>query len=205
MNYLLDALVRQTFRGVVMKRFATSFLLVLFISGCASNGANYDFDTAFDFSAIKSFAWSESTDEATSKSITATPLVHQQVRESIEANLNAKGLQNVDAASADMLVTYHLSVAVTGHTSSSVSVGIGRSRGGGGTRSSIGISGSVPVGGRAVQEGTMVIALIDAKSNSVIWEGSSSRQLARSSSPEQQQALVNEVVNEILVNFPPKK
>ena len=188
-----------------MKHFVICFLLVFFISGCASNGSNVDYDTAFNFSTIKSFALSDSTDEATSKSITATPLVHQRVRESIETNLKGKGLQSVAADQADMLVTYHLSVAVTGHTSSSVSVGIGRSRGGGGTRSSIGLSGSVPVGGRTVQEGTMVIAMIDAKTNSVIWQSSSSRQLSRTTSPERQQALVNEVVNEILANFPPKK
>lgn len=188
-----------------MTRYIYHFLVVLLVSGCASNGANVDFDPSADFSAFKTFAWSESTDDATSKSITATPLVHQRVRESIESTLQSKGIQSVDAATADMLVTYHLSVAVTGHTSSSVSVGVGRSRGGGGTRSSIGISGSVPVGGRTVQEGTMVIVLIDTKTNSVIWEGSSSRQLSRSSTPESQQALVNEVVNEILANFPPKK
>lgn len=188
-----------------MKSKLYYFLLVFLFSGCASNGASVDFDPSVDFSSIKTFAWSSSTDEATNKSKTATPLVHQRVHESIEANLKAKGMQSVDAATADMLVTYHLSVAVTGHTSSSVSVGVGRSRGGSGTRSSIGISGSVPVGGRTVQEGTMVIVLIDTKTNSVIWEGSSSRQLSRSSTPESQQALVNEVVNEILANFPPKK
>jgi len=188
-----------------MKRYVIHILLVLLISGCASNGANVDFDPSIDFSAFKSFAWSEATDEATNKSITATPLVHQRVRESVETSLTSKGLQIVEAAQADMLITYHLSVAVTGHTSSSVSVGVGRSRGGGGSRSSIGVSGSVPVGGRTVQEGTLVLVMIDAKTNSVIWQGSSSRQLSRSSTPESQQALVNEVVNEILANYPPKK
>ncbi len=188
-----------------MKRYVYYFLLVFLVSACAGNKANVDFDTSADFGAFKTFAWSEATDEATIKSITAAPLVHQRVRESIESNLETRGLKSVDAAQADMLVTYHLSVAVTGHTSSSVSVGIGRSRTGSSSRSSIGISGRVPVGRRTVQEGTLVIAMIYAKSNSVIWQGSSSRQLSRSSTPERQQALVNEVVNERLEKYPPRK
>jgi hypothetical protein len=192
-------------KGAVMKYYLYYLLLVLLMSACAGNKANVDFDPAVDFSTYKTFAWSNSTDEATTKSKTATPLVHQRVRESIEATLNTRGFQTVDVAKADMLVTYHLSVAVTGHTSSSVSVGIGRSSFGSSGRASIGVSGSVPIGGRTVQEGTMVIALIDAKTNSVIWQGSSSRQLSRSPTPEKQQAMINEVVNEILANFPPKK
>ena len=188
-----------------MKNHLYFFLFVLSVSGCASNNANVDYDTAIDFNAIKSFAWSEKSDEATDKSKAATPLVHKRVTESIETVLKSKGLKKVDAAQADMLITYHLSVAVTGQTSSSVSVGFGRSRYGSGIGTSVGVSTSVPVGGRTVKEGTLVVMMMDTKTNSVIWQGSSSRQLSRSPTPEKTQAQIDDVVNEILEKYPPKK
>ncbi|WP_455207006.1 DUF4136 domain-containing protein [Kaarinaea lacus] len=184
-----------------MKKHQISYVLIfLLLWSCAGNKASVDYDTSVDFNTYRAYAWSEKTDEATSKSKVDSPLVHQRVRESIEENLKVKGLQRVDAAQADILVSYHLSVAVTGHTSSSVSFGVGSF----GPHSSVGLSVGVPVGGRTIEEGTLVIDLIDAKKNSVVWQGAASRQLARSPTPEKMKAAVDEVVVEILGGYPPK-
>ena len=168
---------------------------------CAGNKANIDYDTRVDFSAYKTYVWSEKTDDATKQSKVDSPLVHQRVRESIEENLQAKGLQRADAAQADLLVTYHLSVAVTGRTSSSVSFGVGSF----GSHSSVGLSVGVPVGGRNIEEGTLVIDMIDTKTNSLVWQGAASRQLSRSPTPEKTKAMVDEVVSEMLAGYPPKQ
>ncbi|WP_455365676.1 DUF4136 domain-containing protein [Kaarinaea lacus] len=181
-------------------RLSYFVLLSVFLWSCAG-GPSIDYDVAADFSAYKTYAWSEKTDDTTSKSMNDSPLVHKRVRESIDENLQAKGLQRVDAAQADLLVNYHLSVAVTGHTSSSVSFGVGSY----GHRSSVGLSVGVPVGGRTIEEGTLLIDIVDAKKNSVVWQGASSRQLSRSPTPEKTRAIVDEVVSEILAGYPPKK
>lgn len=176
-------------------------LLSVLLWSCAGNKPSVDYDTTVDFNTYKTYAWSEKTDDTTKKSIADSPLVHQRVRESIEEQLQAKGLQRVDAAQADLMVAYHLSVAVTGHTSSSVSFGVGSY----GHRSSVGLSVGVPVGGRTIEEGTLLIDIVDAKKNSVVWQGASSRQLSRSPTPEKTKAVVDEVVSEILAGYPPKK
>ena len=179
-----------------------SFLLVLILlSACAGNKANVDYDAAADFSAYKTYAWSDKSDEATSKSRTAEPLLHKRIRESVDAAMATKNFKLVDATSADVLLTYHLSVAATGYSGSSVSFGIGSF----GHSSGVGLSVGVPVSGRVVEEGTLVINIIDAKKNSVVWQGSSSRQLSRSPTPEKTRQMVDVVVNEILVAYPPKK
>ena len=100
-----------------------------------------------------------------------------------------------------MLVGYHISVAATGYSGSSVTFGVGSF----GYGSGVGLSANVPVSGRIIEEGTLVVNIIDAKKNSVVWQGSSSRELSRSPTPEKTQEMVSEVVNEILVNYPPKK
>jgi hypothetical protein len=182
-------------------RFFYVVLISLLLWSCAGNKASVDYDTTVDFNTYKTYAWSDKADEATNKSKAESPLVHKRVRESIEENLQAKGLQSVDAAQADLLVTYHLSVAVTGHTSSSVSFGVGSF----GSHSSVGLSVGVPVGGRTIEEGTLVIDMIDAKKNSIVWQGAASRQLSRSPTPEKTKAAVDEVVNDILASYPPKQ
>lgn len=184
-----------------MERKAYFILLMLLVSACAGDKANVDYDATADFSAFKTYAWSDKKDEATSKSIEAYPLFHQRIRDSIDAAMKTKGFQLGDVSQADMLISYHLSVAATGYSGSSVSFGVGSF----GHSSGVGLSVGVPVSGHVVEEGTLVINIIDAKKNSVVWQGSSSRELSRSPTPEKTNEMVNEVVNNILANYPPKK
>jgi len=184
----------------MFKRFIFFGVIIFLLWSCAS-GPSVDYDVTVDFSTYKTYAWSEKTDEATSKSIADSPLVHKRVRADIDKELQAKGLQSVDVAQADLLVTYHLSVAVTGHTSGSVSIGVGSF----GPHSSVGLSVGAPVGGRAIKEGTLVIDLIDAKSSSIVWQGSTSSKVSRSPTPEKTNAKIDEAVGEILAKYPPKK
>jgi len=167
---------------------------------CAS-GPSVDYDVTADFSTYKTYAWSEKTDEETNKSMANSPLVHKRVRADIDENLQSKGFQMADAGQADLLVSYHLSVAVTGHSSSSVSFGVGSFGG----HSSVGLSVGVPVGGRTIKEGTLMIDFVDARTSNLVWQGASSRQLSRSPTPEKTNANIDEVVSEILKKFPPKK
>lgn len=177
-------------------------LMIFLLASCAANKPHVDYDTTANFTSYKTYAWSKDIDKKTGQSRIDTPLVHQRVRESIESQLAAKGLQKVEPAQANVLVTYHLSVAVVGHTSSSMSLGIGSYSG----RSSLGISVGVPLGARTVEEGTLVIDIIDNKSNAMVWRGIASRKLSnRTLSPEQAKASVDEVVKEILANYPPQK
>ena len=89
-----------------------------------------------------------------------------------------------------------------GHTGGGFSVGLGRYSG----RSSVGVSVGVPIGGRVVEEGTLVIDLIDASNNSMVWQGVGSQRLSSGApDPEQAREKIQMTVNEILANYPPGK
>ncbi|MCI0505705.1 MAG: DUF4136 domain-containing protein [Gammaproteobacteria bacterium] len=183
-----------------MKQYLFYGLTVALLWSCASKPA-IDFDTSADFSAYKSYAWSDQTDEQTKKSQADASLVHKRIRESIEATLQAKGMQSVDTAQADVLVTYHLSMHISGYSGSSVFFGLGSFS----HHSAVGVSVGVPVSQQPIEEGTLVIDIIDAKKNSLVWQGAGARTLSRSVSPEKAQAMIDEVVKEILAGYPPKK
>jgi hypothetical protein len=177
-------------------------LMVGLLCSCAATKPNVDYDTEANFSSYKTYALSEVSDEKTAKSRIDSPLVHQRVRESIESQLDAKGLKKVDRAQADILIAYHLSTAAVGHTGATMSLGVGRSTG----RSSLGVSVGVPLGQRVVEEGTLVIDIIDSKTNTMVWRGVASRRLSQGQvSAEQAKTTIDGTVEEILMNYPPKQ
>ncbi|HEY5603764.1 MAG TPA: DUF4136 domain-containing protein [Gammaproteobacteria bacterium] len=183
-----------------MKQYLYYSLAVLLLGSCASKPA-IDYDPAADFTAYGTYAWSAQTDDFTKKSQADAPLLHQRVRESINAAVQSKGFQLVDASAADVLVSYHLAMQITGYSGSSVSFGIG----GFSSRSAVGLSVGMPIGGQVIEEGTLAIIITDVKKNAVVWQGSGARRLSPSTTPEQAKAVVDEVVSEILAGYPPKK
>jgi len=57
---------------------------------------------------------------------------------------------------------------------------------------------------RTYQKGTIVIDIIDAKSNKLIWRGLGSKKLPSTSSAENMDELIDLVVYSVLAYFPPK-
>jgi hypothetical protein len=174
------------------------FLLV----SCAANNQNVNYDATVNFSDYKTFAWLEKTDEVTAQSRINKPQVHQEVRRSIEAGLTHKGLKKIESSKADVLVAYHLSVTATRGSNASLSLGMGRYS----SRSSVGVSVGVPIGGRVVEEGTLVIDLLDSKKKSLVWQGIATRRLSSGQLEQSQlKSKIDSTVNEILSNYPPGK
>ena len=66
-------------------------------------------------------------------------------------------------------------------------------------------------GGRQIDvyqytQGTLVIDIVDAKTKTLVWRGSATGTVdGQQRSPEEMQQRVNNVVAQIMANFPPKK
>ncbi|MGC2194017.1 MAG: DUF4136 domain-containing protein, partial [Terriglobales bacterium] len=89
-----------------MKRFAALVSLLFFVVVGSAWGqkANVDFDREANFASFKTYAWAEGTPAK-------NPLMDQRIRDGIDKQLAAKGLQKVDAsASPDLVVLYHAAV-----------------------------------------------------------------------------------------------
>ncbi len=175
--------------------FFTTIMLIAMI-GCATPlTVNYDYDTAADFTAMKTFSWMQPAGNAVSDD-----LVVKRIRNAVNVQLQAKGRTEAPET-PDFLIAMQLSGKTTygGTTGVGASVGI-----------PVGRAGTISVGGgkskaREKTEGTLVLDFVDAKTQSLVWRATATAAVTPKSSPEEQQAHINAVVAEMLKNFPPKK
>jgi hypothetical protein len=168
------------------------FIVALF--GCAPLAVDYDYDTTFDFAKLKTYDWAPSPPGSDKEELTA-----KRFEQAVNSQLQAKGYTRM-AGSPDFLITMEgVRKTVTGG-----SVGVGAS-----ISVPVGSHGSMSLGGgrskpRVKQEGTLYLNFVNPGTNALIWQGSATAEIREKISPEEQQQLINQVVAEILKNFPPK-
>ncbi len=178
-----------------MNRYAWFAVIVLIaLIGCAKPLAvNYDYDTAADFAALKTFSWMPPTGNAA-----GDDLLVKRIKNAVDAQLKAKGRVDVPET-PDFLIAMQLSgkTVYSGSTAVGASVGI-----------PVGRAGTISVGGGKSKphektEGTLVLDFLDAKTQSLLWRATATAAVTPSASPEEQQARINAVVAEMLKQFPP--
>jgi len=172
--------------------------LSLFLSGCSTITVNYDYDTTTNFGEFRTYKWAPDPSDATQVQNAAdasqrSGLLSNRIKSAVEYELNAKGMTKTDGA-ADLLVVFHLGtqekIAVTdwGYGYSNYYWGYG---------------------GRQMdvyqyQEGQMIIDLVQDQTHNLVWRGTGRGVVDQSTkSPEEMQARINDVVAQIMANFPP--
>lgn len=179
-------------------------LTLMLATGCASQPAGYDYDESVDFSQLHRWAWLPQRQEKSSGDVHIdSPLVRKRIEAAVTRTLQAKGYQQADTQEADFDVGYLVTVDKRLSSSGvSSSVGFGRYSGGSGFGISFGGPGTQP---REYEEGTLIIDFKNQNSGKLIWRGSSTRRLGQAGTPEKSEKMINEVVEEILANFPPER
>ncbi len=179
-----------------MRKIASCFMAVFIlglITGCAQPlVVNYDYDTTYDFTKLKTYEWLPSPPGDQMED-----LVEKRVQGAVDSQLRAKGY-NRSAESPDFMV----SVEGIKKTVDSGSVAVGGSIGvpvGRGSMS-VGMGKSKP---RVKQEGTLNLNFVDARTQTLVWKGMAQAEIKEKTSPEEQQQSINQVVAEILKKFPP--
>ena len=180
-----------------MNLTAKIFLLagLLLSLGCAPLTVDYDYDTTYDFTRLRSYDWTQSPTGNQMEELT-----EKRFQSAVNDQLKAKNY-NREAGSPDFLVSMEgIKKTVTGG-STAVGAAIALP---------VGQHGSVSLGGgkskpRVKQEGTLTLNITDARTGTLIWQGSATAALQGKTSPEEQQQMINQVVAEVLKNFPPKK
>jgi hypothetical protein len=166
--------------------------------GCSSGiQIEHDFDPSVDFSGYSTFALMEETQERPR----AQQLFEPRVDAAIEAEMAAKGLsQN---ANPDLLVAWDAasegkkSVSTTGSTYGTGYYG-SYGRGWGGGYSTTYAHTTV----NEWTEGTLVIDVIDAAREQLVFRGSAQAKLNESATPEERTQNINRAVAMILENLP---
>jgi hypothetical protein len=174
-------------------------LIILALSACSGIQVSQDYEQGYDFSKLKTFAWKPNNNHE--YGVKDNDLLKERIVKAIENNLIAKHYQMVDSKTPDFYVSYDVSVEqkITGDSFSS---GIAIGHGGYGSFGSIGIGTGTDI--RAYDQGKLNIDITDAKTDKLIWRGISTQTVSEHSTPEETTENVNETVEKVLAQFPPR-
>ena len=180
-----------------MRLLALPALLSLALLGaCSGYHVTYDYDVTASYGKYKTF------DYYTSKKGTGgtTSLMDKRERAAVEKELQAKGFTMETKGDPDFLVTYY-PVVQDRKVRTTTHVGMG---GGWGFRPFYGRVGVSSSQVHHYKEGTIVIEIVDFKSNQMIWQGAAAGALTGLENPEDANEVVPKAVRDILAKFPPK-
>jgi hypothetical protein len=160
------------------------------LAGCAIMAVGSDFSPRADFSGYRTFAWETSEDLATGDPrLDDNPFFAAHLRELVERELTAKGLESADGAGADLALHFHLSVErkvdvyevdeELGYTSPERRAG-------------------------GYDEGMLLIDFADTAANRIVWRGWARVDFTGVvDDRERLGELMDEAVTRILARFPP--
>ncbi|QUN06688.1 DUF4136 domain-containing protein [Shewanella yunxiaonensis] len=175
--------------------------LVLLIGGCSSLNTGWDYNPEVNFTQYKHYAWVPATKEASAQ-YQLNGLLDQRVREAVDADLARKGYIKVDAKDADVLVNY-LTKLDKRYKVDSINTSLGYSPFwgphwyfGGSLQNNTQV--------KEYDVGTLIIDMVDAKTNKLVWRGTANGVIRDYKTPQQRIAKMNEAVVGVLNNFPPK-
>jgi len=182
-------------KNVMFLTFLTLFM------GCSGIEVSQDYDMAADFSNLKTFTWYLVKQKKTGDLRVDNPLLDSRIREAVDRSLSQKGYKRISQGTPNFYVGYKYAI-LTRIRSERVSTGFGFGFGGSGSFGGIGIGTGSDV--REYDEGMLVIDITDAKNRKLLWRGTGTRRVSRHSDPERITKEVNENVDKILAQFPPK-
>ena len=167
--------------------------VLLFLSltvSCASISSIYDvrhdYDKQVDFQSLKTYNWKTIPENAYINSLDI-----ERVKNAVNAGLQAKGL-TMATDNPDFLIVEHFGQKDKVQINS---IGGGYWDAG---------WGSGIISSYEFEEGSLILDIVDTKSKKMIWHGAAKAVVDSADTPEKREKLINEAVQEILKNFPPK-
>lgn len=184
-------------------RAALPLAAALLLTGCAPYTIKYDVDPGADFRAYRTFEWYAASRRARGQTKGqangGNEIMDRRVRQAVERQLVAKGYAPVAAsAEPDFLVTYY-PIYRDRRVRTTTSVGVG-----GGWRYrpwgyGVGARFSEV---RHYKEGTIVVEVVDGRSNQLVWQGAAVGALTALDDPQEAQEQVARAVADMLEKFP---
>lgn len=179
---------------------------ILLFGGCSSITIRTDYDPHQDFSGLHTFGWASQTQAPTGNIKLDNPFLDKRIRDAVENQLIAKGYAKDTAQNPDFLLRYLVTIQdkTDVQTIDTFYGGFTPVWYGGRTYYTTGIW--VP---QTVvynyEEGTLVLDILDAKADKLIWRGSAAAEVSDDGTPEQKKAKVENAVGKLLAQFPPKQ
>ena len=171
--------------------------IAVLLGSCSSVRYVTDWDTHYDFSSAKDFAWYELPERPGPGAAPPAPnaIVASRIRGAVTGELGLKGLKPAEPAKADLLVTYHIALQQSMQVYSSGwgypyrgCWGWGGGWGGGGYSSA-----------RMGTRGTLIVDVLDGEKRGLVWRGIAEGAFSKSNPSE---ADVAKIVSRLLADFP---
>jgi hypothetical protein len=169
-------------------------VLAASIAACASPKVGYDYDHGANFHAYHSYEWMPGKQEATGDKRLDNSLVDSRIRTAINSNLRSKGYTPSGNGSPDFYVAYHIGMKDVMKESSTQNYIGDRAHGTYTTIRDV----------QAYKEGTLLVDIVDAKSNQLVWQASALAEVEPGMTPEERDKRIASVVQVMLAHFPPK-
>jgi len=172
-----------------LSRIATLALGVT-LAACSTLQVNTDYAPGTDFSKYKTFTLKPGA-------AARNPIAAERFAQSLGNALAARGLKQVPDG-GDLSVFAHFTLGKETQLNT-----YGYSGWGGGWRYG-GMGGMQTTTVQEIPTGTLVIDLVDAKTNTAVWRGTAMDTISTTASPEDRQQKANEVAQKLFANYPPQ-
>ncbi|MEQ3656706.1 MAG: DUF4136 domain-containing protein [Dokdonia sp.] len=170
------------------------YLLILLIScccfGCRSVYVSHDNNDSFDFDSVYTYNYDFGQDRDFSE------LDKRRFIKYSDSLLALRGLSKSETP--DLWLQTNTNI-FTSDSPTQLGVGVGSAGGNLG----VSVGGGIPVG-RQQQEWELTLVIIDAKSNTIVWEAYTESSRSLQSTPEKRAAHMEKVVAKLYSKYPPK-
>ena len=185
-----------------MSRITVLVLLACTALPAVAHRVRVDFNHATHFSYFKTYRWVPSPDSPPKGAKFPNQLMQERVVSFVDEALAARGFKRV-ATGGDLLISYHINVAeIPQFTTFFDSWGPGWGPGLGTGWGPGWQSGFATTQVQINYEGTLVLNMVDAKQNVLVFQGTSTQ--AVSSRPERNTRKLAKAVSEIFEKYPPR-
>ncbi len=202
-----------------------SFMLLV-LASCSSTRVLTDYNRDASFTHLRTYAWIDRSADAGKKRAFASPLLDRHIRVAVDNALARMGYQKVTSGMVDFRIAHHVAAdekvdvspsysyydyGYRGHRYGHGSYGYRHYGHGyyggyghqGGHHGHLGSGYSYGGYVNEYLEGTLILDIIDAQTNEIIWRGSASKALDQDPDPDKVRMYVNKAVEKILEKFPP--
>jgi hypothetical protein len=174
--------------------------MFLILAGCTQLQTGSEIKDATDVSALKTYSWLHDVDKPAEDVRLNDPKIRQTVRTAVEQSLSSKGYEQVDRRQADFLVTWFGAIE---KKIKKENIDHFYAPYGYGTlyRDPV-LNTESPRTILEYEKGTIIIDIVDPKSQKLIWRGSGSGRLAEDQPEQTVLRNLNRSVTKILAPFP---
>jgi hypothetical protein len=173
------------------------FSLVLLMASCApSLKVSYDFDKSIDFKTYKTYSFYNLQTSGSVSQLNADRIVN-----AIRAEMSKKGFTET-STNPDLMVNAVTILKDKQTTTASTNYyGYGGMYRPYGYYGGMGATGYTTVSTYEYKDGSLIIDVVDAKTDKMIWQGSGNKDIDKA--PKNPEEVINAAVAQIMANFPP--